>query len=457
MLLTITAAVVVLGVLIFVHELGHFMAAKAVGIGVPKFSIGLGPATPLRFARGETEYVVSWIPFGGYVRMATREEQEMAGSEVLEGGASRQKFPPERMFESKPLWARIIVICAGVFMNALFAWLVYVLLAGVYGRVEDPTTTIAAVNAKRLPATARALAGIPFGTQILYVNDDTVASWNDVRAAVIDPKSDRLRFDFAGDIDPIVLPISGTQVRDRLSVYYALQRYREPRIGFVIPGSPAEEAGLEIQDLVLTADGDTVRYWNDMVDVFEPNAGEAVALGVLRGDSIVTLSVVPRAEQTQDPVTGQRMTVGKVGIAPWFEPRRVRYGVVEASVAGSRRLLIEAGTVWFALKGLVLRRISPRELGGPILIAQISGQVARIGLEAFLGFMAFFSINLAILNLLPIPVLDGGHLVFLLIEGVRGKPLSVALRMRLSQIGLTLLLGIMLLAFSNDLFRLFGR
>ncbi|MBI4421042.1 MAG: site-2 protease family protein, partial [Gemmatimonadetes bacterium] len=122
MLLTLGAAIVVLGVLIFVHELGHFLVAKAVGVGVPRFSMGLGPVTPLRWRWGETEYVVSWVPFGGYVKMATAEEDEQSAVAQIEGGAAEQKFPPDQLFENKPLWARIMVIVAGVTMNALFAW-----------------------------------------------------------------------------------------------------------------------------------------------------------------------------------------------------------------------------------------------------------------------------------------------------------------------------------------------
>ena len=182
MLLTLASALVVLGVLIFVHELGHFWAAKAVGIGVPRFSMGLGPPTRLKWKRGETEYVVSWIPFGGYVKMATAEEDEsMAG---LEGGSADHNFPADRLFENKPLWARVVVISAGVTMNAVFAWSAYVLLAATYGRVEDPTTAIAVVDTAGLPAAARPLASLPFGTRILRINGDTVGSWKDRKSVV---------------------------------------------------------------------------------------------------------------------------------------------------------------------------------------------------------------------------------------------------------------------------------
>ena len=155
MFLTLGAAALVLGVLIFVHELGHFVAAKAMGVGVIRFSLGFGRTTPLRFRIGETEYAISWIPFGGYVRMATREEDE--GGSTLEGSPALDEFPPHRLFEHKPLAARILVLSAGVLMNVVFAWLVYVGLAAGYGRVEDPTTRIATVDSTVLPSEARPL------------------------------------------------------------------------------------------------------------------------------------------------------------------------------------------------------------------------------------------------------------------------------------------------------------
>ena len=455
MLVTIAAFVFVLGVLIFVHELGHFLAAKAVGIGVPRFSIGFGPPTPLRFRRGETEYVVAWFPLGGYVKMASHEEQEaMAG---LEGGATGEEFPPDRLFESKPLWARIAVICAGVFMNAVFAWLVYAVLTGIIGSTEDPTTNVMAIDSRWLPAEAQHLAAIPPGAQILRINGDTMRSYDAIRVAILDPVSDRLRIDYTGATEPILLPIKGTDAEGRMSVLAALRPGWGPVAGTVSPGSPAERAGIAPGDRFIAAAGDTVRTFYDLWKAVDASPAVAVPLTLQRGDSVFTVSVTPSEETAPDPATGEVIRFGRIGVNPSFEPLVIRYGVVGSLIEGGRHTWKAGKLVYATLRGLVRREVSMKEIGGPIFIGQMSGQLARISLPALFEFMALLSVNLAILNLLPIPVLDGGHLVFLLVEGVRGRPLSVTARMRLTQVGLFFLLGLMVFVFTNDILRIFGR
>jgi len=451
-LLTIGAFVLVLGVLIFVHELGHFLAAKAVGIAVPRFSIGMGPATPLSFTWGETEYRIAWLPFGGYVKMASKEEQEVMGA--VEGGELEEEYPPERMFEHKSLAARIFVISAGVVMNAIFACLAYAGLAVVYGQYVDPTTTLAGVDLDVLPDAAQELADVPFESEILRVNGDTVEHWQDVLQEVLDPTSERLRFDFADGIDPAIVDIPGTNVDGRIAVASAIRPHLEPRVTSVIVGQPADAAGLMGNDVFVRAGGDTVRTWSELVRIVEANAGDTLPVTVLRGDTTVDLAVVPVAQSIQDPATGEIQKRGRIGIDR--ARQRVRYGLGSALVWGVQESWNKGALVVFTLKGIVVRDISPREIGGPILIGQVSGQFARLGIDALISFMAFLSVNLAILNLLPIPVLDGGHLMLLFFEGVRGKPLSLSLRIRLTQVGLFVLLGIMVWAVANDILRVFG-
>ncbi|UCD25465.1 MAG: RIP metalloprotease RseP [Gemmatimonadota bacterium] len=454
-MLTIAAFVFVLGVLIFVHELGHFLAAKAVGIGVPRFSIGFGPTTPLQFRRGETEYRVSWIPLGGYVKMASHEEQEAMGA--LEGGDTEERFPPEKLFENKPLGARILVISAGVAMNVIFAFVVYLGISLLYGRAEDPTTRIATVREQSLPAEASELQDLPFGTQVTHVNGDTVASFNAIGDAILDVRSERLVFAFADGIAPITVRIPGVEAEDRVNLYNSLIPQHEPRIGLVTIGRPAHEAGIEPGDLVLRINGETVRTWYEMVDIVEVSAGVTLGLEVQRGDSVVAMDVVPEEETVRDPFTGEERQVGRVGVGRRSpEPIRVQFGLGGAIVEGARLTWNDGSRVLYTLWGMITARISPRELGGPIYIGQVSGQIAQAGLLPLFLFMAFLSVNLAVLNLLPIPVLDGGHLVFLFLEGIRGKPLSVNVRYRLTQVGLFVLLGIMAFALTNDLFRAIG-
>ena len=412
----------------------------------------MGPATPLSFTRGETEYRIAWLPFGGYVKMASKEEQEVMGA--VEGGALEEEYPPERMFENKPLAARILVISAGVVMNALFACVVYASLALIYGRYVDPTTTLAGVDTEVLPDAANELADVPFESEIVSINGDAVEHWQDVLGAVLDPTSERLRFDFADGVDPAIVDIPGTDVEGRIAVATAMRAHLEPRVTAVVPGRPAEVGGVIGGDVFVWIGSDSVRTWDELVRIVEVHAGDTLPVTVLRGDSTVTLAVVPEKLSVQDASTGEIVKRGRIGADR--ARLRVRYGLGNALVWGVQESWNKAALVMFTLKGIVFRDISPREIGGPILIGQVSGQFARLGFDALISFMAFLSVNLAILNLLPIPVLDGGHLVLLFLEGIRGKPLSLALRIRLTQVGLFVLLGIMIWAVANDILRVFG-
>lgn len=464
-MLQILAFVFVLGVLIFVHELGHHLAAKAVGIGVPRFSIGLGPITPLRFRRGETEYVVSWIPFGGYVKMASKEEQDEI--EALEGGRLEQEFPPEKLFESKSVPARILVLSAGVVMNALFAWGVYSCLAFAYGAAETPITRLGTIDAEALPENARALAAVPAGTAVERVNGAPVETWEDILEHVLDPRTESLRFEFAGGVEPVVLAVRGTAMEERVKISSALRPFLEARVGATTPGSPAHRAGLLSGDLIVEIDGEAIGSWDDLVAAVSGRAGEELAFVIERDGERVTASIAPveeidrdprTLEAREDPETGEPIKVARIGISQGLpDPVYVRYGPVAAIVEGARQTGEISALVLFTLKGMILGDVSVRELGGPVVIADVSAQAARAGFQALLAFMAFLSVNLAILNLLPIPVLDGGHLVFLVLEGVRGRPLSRDLRLRLTQVGLYFLLALMIFVVVNDVLRLTGR
>ena len=451
-LLAVLAGIVVLGVLILVHELGHFIAAKSVGIAVIRFSFGLGPRSPLRVTWGETEYCVSWLPFGGYVKMAGLEDEGAAGQ--LEGPPGGGAWPEARTFDGKPLWARIYVISAGVVMNAVFAVLVYALTAGAYGVREDRVTTIGSVDTTRIPLGAAALAQLKSGDRIVRINGDTMTGWRDIQVALLTADASMIRIAVAGRAQPVVIEVPHAEQQERADVANALAPWRDPVIGTVVAGQPGAAAGLRSGDRVVRADSVAVRRWEDFQAVLEDHPGTPVTLVVRRGAADLPLTVTPRPTHGRDRVTGRPATVGKIGVGELPLPLR-RYGLAGAIGQGFREAGDAAGLVLFTLKGLVLGRLSPRDLGGPILIGQISGEVARMGLEPFLSFLALFSMNLAILNLLPIPVLDGGHLLFLLFEGVRGRPLSEQVRQRWTQVGFAVLVAIMLLALANDVLRLF--
>jgi regulator of sigma E protease len=452
--MTVLAAVIVLGVVILVHELGHFLAAKAVGIGVIRFSIGFGKPTPLRFSHRGTEYVLAWIPLGGYVKMATEDLADEAAS--IEGGG-KGDFPPERLFENKPLWARVFVICAGVLMNGVLAWAIYSGIALSGTQFEDPVTRLAVVDTAGLPAEALELAQVPFGSTIVRVNDDTVASWNAIQTAVIDPGSERLRFDFADGLDPVIVRIPGTEAEARAALLTAMHNLREARVGAVDPGSPAEGAGLEEGDLIVRIDEDTVRFWDELTGLVRPRPDTRMRLTVVRGDSVLEALLTTAGTTERDPFTGETARVGKVGIYVAEQLREVDFTPLGAVGEGWRQMTGSVRLVLVTVRGLALGQVSPKELGGPIVIGQLSGRMARAGIIPFLNFMAFISINLAVFNLLPIPVLDGGHLVFLGLEGLRGgKPVPVTWRIRLTQVGMVFLLALVVLVLYNDVLRLFG-
>ena len=367
MIVTILVTILVLGVLIFVHELGHFAAAKSVGIDVPRFSIGLGPKM-VGFRRGGTEYVLSWIPLGGYVRMAGMADEEVTSP--LEGGgdpaetARRGAGPGPGDFDGKPLWARVFAISAGVIMNWLFAVV--------------------------------AFAAVAMGRGVF-----------------------------------------------------------EPRIAEVAPASPAAEAGLRNDDLILRVDGAAVHDPAQVTMRIERRPGEPIEIVVDREGERLTFVATPETVEQYSDLTGESRTVGRVGISVGADGGRA--SPVAALGHGWSTTTYWGGAILQFLGDLVTGRSSARDVGGPILIGEISGRAARAGFWELLSFMAIISVNLAIFNLLPIPVLDGGHLLFLGIEAVRGRPVSVEARMRFTTVGMVFVLALMVWAVGNDVLRVLLR
>lgn len=361
MLITILSTLLVLGVLILVHELGHFWAAKAVDIEVPRFSIGIGPKM-VGFKRGETEYVLSWLPIGGYVKMAGMADEEVQ-SKFEGGGSVEPRAPSSRDFDSKPLWARMFVISAGVLMNMVFAYLAFV----------------------------------------------------------------------------VIMHERGIQI---------------PLIGEVDPDSPAEVAGLLPGDLVVAIDGRGVREWAEMALIIEQSPGRTIPLTVRRDESLRSLRATPATRREYNQLAADTIELGRLGIRSDLENGYRPLTWRNASLEGAHHTAYWVGEIYRFLWNLMTGRTSVKELGGPILIGQLSGQSARLGIWPLLGFMAIISVNLAILNMLPIPVLDGGHMFLLVLEGIRGKSLTIEQRIRFSQVGLVVLIGIMILAFANDILRL---
>ena len=452
-LTTILALIVVLGVLIFIHEAGHFLAAKWAGIYVHRFSLGLGSPIPwLTFRRGETEYSISWLPLGGYVKMASIEED--VTSSALEGGHVEGAVPPDRVFEAKPVWKRMIVILAGVTMNALFAWMAFAFLAGKNGRQIDPSTTVGRAIEEMIPQGAEALREIPVGSRITSINGRPVTSWNDVTDGIANTPESEIRIDLDGG-QSVVLPIHQDALEQRLKASQALQPFRPAVVGQVLPGRPAARAGFQAGDTIVSVNGKAIAQWYDVLELLQANRGTALEVGVAGATGHRTLQVKPDVE-TVVGLDGKPRPVGRVGISVRLDLRSEPLGVGAALAEGFNATVGASTQIVRTVRGLFSGRISRREVGGPIMIGQLAGESARMGLDPFLAFMALISINLAILNLLPVPVLDGGQLIFLLAEAVIRRPLPLKLRERLTAVGMVLIVLLMGLAFSNDIRRLFG-
>jgi regulator of sigma E protease len=452
-LTTVLSLIVVLGVLVFVHEAGHFLAAKWAGIYVHRFSLGLGaPIRWLTTRRGETEYSISWLPLGGYVKMASAEED--IGSSPLEGGAPAVQVPPDRMFEAKPVWKRMVVILAGVTMNALFAWLLFTFLAAKNGRQIDPVTTVGRVVDELVPPEAAAFKSIRPGTRIVSVNGKPATSWDDISEGIANTPEPVIRLQLE-DGSVVTAAIHQDALEQRLKASQALQPYRAPVVGQVVRGRPAAKAGIQPGDTITAINGRPVTQWYDLLELLQKSAGRPLAVEVGRAGRRLQYTITPYVDSIPGP-DGKPQAIGRIGVAVGSQYRSEPLSLGQAVVEGWHGTVGASTQIVRTVRGLFSGRISRREVGGPILIGQLAGESARMGLDAFLAFMALISINLAVLNLLPVPVLDGGQFLFLLAEAVVRRPLPLKLRERLTMVGLVLIVLLMGLAFSNDIRRLFG-
>ncbi len=345
-------AVIVLGVLIFVHELGHFLVAKRAGVSVLKFSLGFGPRIA-GFARGGTEYLVSAIPLGGYVKML--------GEDPKEEVADR-----ERSFSGKPVGWRSAIILAGPGANFLLAivifWVVF-------------------------------MVGVP-----------TLAT----------------------------------------------------KVGEVMQGFPAQDAGILRGDRIVAIEGRPIEKWDELAKQIHQSPGRPVRLTLEREGHRFDLTVAPKITK-QKNLFGEEQEIGLLGIAPAEEFLTERTDPINAFGMAVHKTYDLSRLVVLTFVKLVQGVVPAKTIGGPLLVAQMAGEQARLGVLNLLFFTALLSINLGILNLLPVPILDGGHLFFSLIEAVRGKPVSLRKREMAQQVGLVLLVALMIFAFYNDIFRLLGK
>ena len=456
--MTLLATIIVLGVLIFVHELGHFLAAKAVGIEVQRFSIGLGPKV-FGFTRGETEWVICWIPLGGYVKMGGMDDEVMErieGGEVREVSVEARVESHDRHFDAKPIWARTLVISAGVIMNMLFALGVYTFLAASYGERHYDSTRIGQIVESTLPAGTEELATLDRASRFVRIGGEPMEHWGDIRRALLDGDAGPVQIELAEPARSIEIRIPATE-EERRALYGSLAVWLESGVGMTNPGSPADRAGLEAGDRVVGVNGTPTAGWYDFVDQVRARPGERVEVSIERSGSSLVRALTLDAVEEPTP-DGRTRMIGQAGVVPiGIDMTYERVSLSQAMVTGYRETVAVTAVIVGFLGDLVTGGISVRSLGSVFTIGEASGQAAAAGLDTFLSFMALFSVNLAVLNLLPIPILDGGHLVFLAIEALRGgRPLSAEQKLKWMNVGLVIIVGIMILALSNDVLRLMG-
>lgn len=433
-----------IAILIAVHEYGHFIVARKLGIRVEKFSIGFGPSLlSWRSKDQEVEYVIAAIPLGGYVKMLGENEnidqQPLSESEKL------------RAYDIQPVWKRAAVAFAGPLFNFLFAILIYMVIGWLGQSVLPP------VVGKIIPSSAAEQVGLTIEDRITHINQESIHSWRSLEEMLkqsvgqditlqVNRSGSSMQFQLnlnTPEKDPLLINVA----RDILGISPGMEVY----VHTIQEGSAAHQAGLKENDQILLVNGENIDDVRLFIQRIRVHASQAVTLSILRNDNMLNLSVTPTPDENG---------IGRIGISlqeqPIHAPVHYRMDLWDGFQYGFVRTWEMSDLTVQVLTKMLTSAISADNLGGPIAIAQLAGRAAEIGLVAFLSILALISINLGILNLLPVPILDGGHLVFLSLEAIRGKPLERKLMEFSQAIGIVLIMALMFFAFYNDLLRLFG-
>ena len=432
----------ILSLLIFIHELGHFFAAKLFGVRVERFSIGFPPRL---FGKkiGDTDYCISAIPFGGYVKLSGMLDESL-DAESMKGE------PQPHEFRSKNTFQKLTIISAGVIMNFILA---IVILSGIFwfkGEKIYPNTTVGYIPAGSIVADI----GLRSGDKILEINNKKIISWNDIPSAFVENIGNdiKITIERAGkiknlDVDKSILTVENF---DKFELY---QQYSST-VGEVLPATPAEKSGLQKGDKIIAIAGDQISNWYDMTKIVRNHPNQPLLFTILRNNKTLEMKITPE-EQIEKDEQGKINSVGKIGIAPYveFEWREVSFG--NAVLKGTNQVIV---FLYLNIKGfamLLTGDVSARNaLGGPIIIGKMAGEIAKTGFVNLLEFTGLLSAILAVINILPIPALDGGHLIIILIEGIRKKPISIKAKMIIQQVGMAILLLLMIFIFYNDISRL---
>lgn len=447
----LAAFVVVLGVLIVVHEYGHYAAARWVGVKVLRFSVGFGRVIwQRRLGRDQTEWAISVFPLGGYVKMLDEREGAVAEGER------------HRAFNRQSVGARSLIVAAGPLANFALAILLYwvVFISG-----SEELLPVLGTPPADTPA---AMAGVKNGEQVRRVDGEVVATWNDLRWLVLQKAvgQEEAALEVINEQGEIAvrhlhLAAAGDQgwegdALERLGLRFYRANFPAV-IGKLVDGGPAARSGLQVGDWIRSVDGEEIANWQAFVLKVRESPGRRLQVVVKRHDELFAVDV------ESEPISERGRTIGKIGVAvaESAESRRelkthVSYGPLEAAGKAVAETWDKSVFSLVMLGKMLTGEVSWKNLSGPVTIADYAGQSAKLGLDYYLKFMALVSISLGVLNLLPIPVLDGGHLMYHMIEVVRRRPLSERAMEISQQIGVSILFVLMAFAFFNDLNRLFS-
>jgi len=436
---TLLSFAFVLGVLVFVHELGHFLAAKRVGIRVLKFQLGFNP-TVLSFRRGDTEYGIGALPLGGYVKMAGETAEDVERDE--RGNPIRRSDE----FLSKTKWQRFQVLIMGPAMNIALAFVLtaIVLYQGAEIPAYDDEPPVVGVVLADKPA---AKSDIRPGDRILVVADHDVDTWEQFFVTIGSRPNREVPLRILRDgheITRVVTPVVPPgQSRFEIADIGVLPDVH-PHVRQITPGQPAEKAGLKTGDVVVAVDGQPITFSGQLKEAISKRPEQEITLSILRDGKPMTIRATPMKSGS----------TGLLGIGIGDATKSVKPGAIEAIGMSVKRNVEYGGLIFQTVWGLLTRETSPKQLMGPVAIAQLSGESAQLGWVALFSLMAMISLNLGILNLLPIPVLDGGHIFIMTLEGVARRDFSVRVKEKMLLAGFVLLMMLMVTVIYNDLTRI---
>jgi len=450
-LFTLVSFIVAISILVAIHEYGHYIVAKKLGVKILRFSIGFGkPLWLKRFGKDQTEFVIAALPFGGYVKMLDRRETDIEPEEE------------HREFTKQAVWKRIAIVAAGPAFNFIFAIFAYwmMFIVGVSGIKP----VIGNIDADGLAKKA----GIVSGYEIVAINNNKTPIWDVAVKNIIPALIDRSQVVFElknKDGERVIRTLDFSETTGEIKVEKIFQQIGfkpwrpsiNPVVGMVVENSPAENAGFRIDDKIISINKTITSDWIDIVDIVSSKPAEILQVLILREGQLQTLQVIPEKIVRNGKEVG-RLGLGHKSGASYPKEMRVTHGyTVLESIPRALTRTWDFSVLTLKMIGKIFTgEIGIKNLSGPVSIAQYAGYSASAGFARFLDFLAIVSISLGILNLLPVPILDGGHLLFYIIEAIRKKPVSEETQEFTSRIGIILLFSLMFVALYNDILRVFG-